>query len=274
MSFRLEIAKQNRAPKRPALATGLFLHVIAANPFAENAVMDPRWAEEHARVPRFRIGGTPWFRDLTLLKAEALSGYSKKASNRAKSCGWTKMEDLPRAEASNLYGEWESIAKQQYYAAIQQRPVTFVKAVLFILSCELALQEIVDRQKAFRRGNANPDEMPAIELPREVSSGEFVYRHLAIIPACWNINDFNAKYLETRAGEDAGFLEALGGHTEQSDIETFHPLAAGHTVTYRLAERVKQFCDDAKPHVGQIRCRAGRGVLGSKRATHIEELAA
>ena len=270
MSFEIIIANQKRPAKRPALSTDLLLHIIAPDPFEEGATMDLQWAEEHATKPRFFVGGIPWFRDLTLLKAEDIGAYRKRAAGKAKSVGWTEMRDLPPHVVNKLYKQWESIAWQQYYEAIQERPVTFIKAVLFLLSCELALQELVDKQKLRKRPNyAGDAEGP--ELSKEISSGETIYQHMAIIPACWNINDFNTSYIDDQVAADSSFLKKLGKHTGQQDLDVFADLGSGHTVTFVLAQQVKEFCDTLRPPLKEIRCRAGRGKLGSKRASKREE---
>jgi hypothetical protein len=270
MSFEIVIASQHRDAKRPALATDLLLHIIAPDPFEPGATMDPQWAEEHALKPRFFVGGLPWFRSLTLLNAEGLGAYRKHSSNRAKSIGWADMKGLPRHVVSPLYKQWESIAWQQYYEAIQQRPVTFVKAALFLLSCELALQELIDTQKLRKRPSYTVG-ADGPEVPKEISSGEAVYQHMAIVPACWNVNDFNIEYINGHMASDSFFLKKLGKHTKQNDADVFTDLGSGHTVTFTLAQQVKEFCDKLRPPVREIRCRVGKGKLGSRRASKREE---
>ena len=97
---------------------------------------------------------------------------------------------------------------------------------------------------------------------------------MAIIPACWNINDFNTEYLNRQIKFNPSFLNELANHVKQSDTEVFQELAAGHTVTFRTANGIKDFCNGrpGREPLGKIRSRAGRNLLGTKRAADCEDL--
>jgi hypothetical protein len=274
MSFQEEMAKLKRLPKRPASLIDLLVHVIAPNPFESRATMDTEWAAQHAATPRFRIGGMQWYRDMTGLNGDDLFKFSGDAVKAAKSCGWKDMLGIPRSVARKLEIHWDSTARPQYFVAIKGHPLSFVKAAQILLSCELALQSLVDQQEGEQKAkkrSASDSVTRRPELLSEISSGKEIYQHMALIPACWNINDFNANYLESRTAAVPSFIEQLAAYTGQTDFTVFDALAAGNTVTYGLARKIKEFCDPNKP-LGQIRCRRGKGILGSKRAAELEEL--
>lgn len=273
MSFQEEIAKQKREAKRPTWLTDLLIHVIAQNPHAEGVKMDTEWSAQHVESPRFRIGGMGWFRDVTGVNGDDLVAASADAAKLAKNCGWTDMPGISPTVARKVQGHWTSTGRPQYFTAIAGKPLSFVKAAQIILACELTLEKLLKQQgiesKPKRRA-ANAD----VKLPErldEISSAQEIYQHMAIIPACWNLNDFNTPYLEKRIAGDSKFLDQLATYTGQTDHGVFAELASGFTVTYGLAEKVKAFCDSSKD-LGQIRCRKGKGILGTKRAAELEEI--
>jgi hypothetical protein len=193
-----------------------------------------------------------------LLKAERIASYKERAAAEAKEAKWTEMPGTPRNVVSDLRGHWGAISRQQYFNVMNLRAVNFPKAALFLLSCELALQELINQQESV--------------IP--FTSGACIYQHMAIIPACWNINDFNTEYLNRQTKFNSTFLNELANHVSQSDPEVFKELAAGHTVTFRTANGIKHYCNGGhgREPLGKIRSRAGRNLLGTKRAADCEEL--
>jgi hypothetical protein len=273
MSFQEEIAQQSRPAERPALASGLLLHKICENPGAETAQLDEDWAGEHAGMLRFFVGGIDWFSNLTLMSMDSLFSRKDRTLELAERCGWSKMSDAKPIDAETLRAQWTAIARPQYFNAGQKRAMNFPKAALFILSCELAIQDLLE-QITSRPENSER----YAKLKSEVVAPEYVYKHMAIVPACWNVNDFNSKYLLRRVEARQGFLAQLAVYASQSGGRVFHQLADGQTVTFRTAARVKHFCDsslDGCDPLGQIRSRRGRGgkgMLGSKRSAESEDI--
>jgi len=236
--------------------------------------MDTEWSAQHAEIPRFRIGGMQWFRDITALNGDDLAAFSVATAKTAKNWGWTDMQGISPAVARKLEANWTSTGRPQYFAAIGGKPLSFVKAVQILLSCELALEELlIERGIDTRAKKQLPlsTEVKRPELLSEIPSSQEIYRHMAIIPACWNVNDFNESYLQSRMDTEPTFLDQIAAHTNQTDHSVFYDLAAGHTVTHGLARKVKEFCDPKKA-LGQIRCRRGKGILGTKRAAELEEI--
>jgi hypothetical protein len=268
MSFQQEIEKQKRPAKRPATLPELLIQIIAPNPEASGAVMDSAWSAEHVGVPRFRIGGMQWFRDVTKLNGEDILRFRERALELAVTCGWAEMVGVTRAMAAKQEINWKSASRQQFFDGIAARPLLLVRAAQVLLACELALQDLIEKGgvSAAARTDGRPKELA------DFASSLQMYQHMALIPVCWNLSDFNESYLNTRLEADPAFLDDLAFATQQMDHSVFRQLASGHTVTYSLAKKIKEFCDPRKP-VGQIRCRKGYDKIGKKRAAFLEEIA-
>jgi hypothetical protein len=273
MSFAEEIERQGRVAARPSSPTDLLLHHISGDPHAKDAAMETDWAKEHAAVPRFYVGGLSWFLELTLLNAEKLAAYRDQAPRDAKKIDWHKMAGTPGNVVKDLQGQWGAISRQQYYSVLKSRAVNFPKAALFLLSCELALQSLIDAQQARKHHRDEDAEPDSPRIPKTITAGHCIYQRMAIIPACWNINDFNAKYIERHVAFKSSFLDQLAKHAKQSDATVFSQLASGYTVTFRTANCVKAWCEkNGCEPLGKIRCRAGKNLLGTKKAADLEEL--
>jgi hypothetical protein len=269
MSFRQAIENQRRPAKRPATLPELLIHIIAPNPEDAAAVMDSDWSAEHVGVPRFRIGGMRWFRDVTKLNGEDILRFREPALALAVKCRWTEMAGVTRAMAAKQEINWKSVSRQQFFDGVAGRPLLLVRAAQVLLACELALQDLIDNREisAVARTDGRPEELA------EFVSSQQIYQHMALIPSCWNLSGFNESYLNTRLEADPAFLDNLAFATQQMDHSVFQQLAIGHTITYSLAKKIKEFCD-ARKSVGQIRCRKGNDKkIGKKRAVFLEEIA-
>jgi hypothetical protein len=268
MSFQQEIEKQKRPAMRPARLPDLLIHIIAQNPEASGAVMDSDWSAQHVGVPRFRIGGMQWFRDVTKLNGEDILRFREPALALAATWGWTEMAGVTRAMAAKQEINWKSASRQQFFDGVAGRPLLLVRASQVLLACELALQDLIEKREISEA--ARTDGRP--ERLAEFVSSLQMYQYMALIPCCWNVSGFNESYLITRMEAEPAFLDNLASATQQEDHGVFIQLSKGHTVTYRLAKKTKEFCDLRKP-VGQIRCRKGQDKLGKKRAVFLEEIA-
>jgi hypothetical protein len=169
------------------------------------------------------------------------------------------MPGAPLHIARQIQRFWQEVSRQQYFAITKKRPVAFPKAAVFLLTCELALQEIVDDPSIIGVDSSQLE---------GISSGMDVYKYMVIVPACWNVNDFTDEYLQRQSTRN-GFMQSLAAAAQQSR-QVVTELALGHTVTYRTAKFVKDHCDSAGEPVGDIRCRAGQTKLGTKGAANEE----
>jgi hypothetical protein len=248
----------------------LLLHIIAQNPEDDGAVMDSDWSAQHIGVPRFRIGGIGWFRDVTKLNGEDILRFREPALALAVECHWSEMAGVTRAMAAKQEINWKSVSRQQFFDGIAGRALLLVRAAQVLLACELALQDLIDQRgkSAAARKDGRPEKLA------EFVSGQQIYQHMALIPSCWNLSGFDESYLNTRLEADPAFLVKLGDATKQMDHSVFQQLAMGHTITYSLAKKIKEFCDDARKPVGQIRCRKGHDKkIGKRRAVVLEDIA-
>lgn len=253
MPFATIIDGQRRAAERPRSAEELLIHPICDNPAAPRGAMDVDWVREHAAKPRFYVGGLEWLVDLTGLSTETIATYKQAAADEISRTNWRDNLSPSVLVRQRLRGLWGAIARQQYFEVAKGRPVLFPKAVLFIISCELALQDMIDR-----RG------LP--EGEQAFASGAEVYRHMAVVPACWHVTNFDRSYLSSRASGSRDFMRDLSNHAGQARPEVFEDMASGHTVTYSTADLISQFCSQ-HDLAGSPRCSVGRTALGTKQAS-------
>lgn len=262
-TFAEAIAAQQRPARRPALAEHLLIYPIAPNPYDPSAIMDSDWAREHAGIPRFYVGGVHWFLHVTQLSMAKIAAYRNQAPIEAKKAGWNAMPGTPLEMVEALRAYWGAIARQQFYSIAGACAVNFPKAALFLLACELALTDLIY--------SSDDSVSDRISIPKHITSGEYIYQHMAIVPSCWNINDFNSCYYTNNFAEKLGLLRKLADYAGQSESNVLSELASGHTVTFATAEKIQEFClhtSSGCGPVGRIRSRAGR-ILGSKKAADL-----
>lgn len=242
---------------------------VTAEPLAPNARCDSDWTKESAGKQRFYVGGWATFVNLTGIKIDHIVSYKEKAIAEAKAEKWPKMRDASPQIVSGMANDWSTISRPQMFSCGKGRAIIFPKAALFILACELALSDYLANGK----GNRNKKAQAASEVAAPESE-IWVYNNMGILPAVWNINDFNNSYIEQHLKIDAQFLNRLRDHSEQDNLELFHDLAAGHTVSYETADKIKSYCDNQRgfEKLGKVRARAGKGVLGTKKASENEEV--
>lgn len=240
-----------REPRRPGDPSDLLLHKVVPNPEDPQSDVSWGWAAEHAGRPRFYVGGIDWFVGRTGASADLVSSHRQKAVQEAEASKWTRPASWQAQVQLELKADWSAISRQQFYHGVKGRPMTFAKACLFILSCELTLCDFEDS------AGGNPSE------------GQDVYRHMAIIPACWNIDEFRKQFVDYLA-ENPRNIEDLVRQTDQFDSRVLFELASGCTVTFDTARKIKAYCDAAFPgRLGELRVRAGK-VLGRMKAAESE----
>ena len=259
-------------PIRPEHAEGLLLYPIADDPLSPGATSDEKWAKEHCLEQRFYVGGWEWFVDLTGISIQKLTEYKKRAALEAKSSGWPALNGATGGIVTKAKGQWGAIAPQQFFNVAKNRPVLFPKAALFILACELALSDLLEARE-------NPDDPryaalaeEDVQISGEITTGCEVYRHMSIVGACWNINDFNNSYVQKKIElVPTCFLELSSQFDEQQPTALFEEITAGHTITYPTARKIKDYADNTSPpEVGDVRAKSGKKLLGTKKAAPSE----
>jgi hypothetical protein len=267
INVRLSRKSGNRT-RRPINADELLLAPVTSDPHMPDATCDMDWIKEHNKQ-RFYVGGWPAFVNLTGMKIDELDRYRDAAIAAAKTEKWPMMRYTSPEMIRRLESDWSSIARPQLFNCAKGRAVMFPKAALFILTCELALEDRLEQAR-----NSRSKEGKTSELLATAKSGVWIYSHMAIVPAVWNINDFNKGYLESRLAKNPIFLSALRKETGQENLDVFRDLASGSTVTYKTATMIKTYCDRSNEFepLGEIRARAGKGTLGTKHASMYEEI--
>lgn len=255
-------------PKRPKLRE-LLSHLILENdngPQPSDLHLPPQpvgspglpdyddWLLDHAGRARFYLGGFRSFRAITREgDARHYAKFSSEAKELASSCGWTREEKG---------GNWnEPISYNQYRKAIiLQEPMFFELAALVSLSCECALAATID---------AN-----------EYSGSRFdVYRMIKIIPACYNIDEFNRSGLVELRRRISNYDDAVLVYAGQRRPHLLELLTQGNCVTRRTARAIRwKTLELMHAHgitsipIGDVRGRPGRRRLGRKNATVVEDL--
>ena len=264
VTFRERLAAVGPRNARPKHAEGLLLEPICEDPRGQLA-SDARWASEHCLEKRFFVGGIEWFSDVTGMSTLHLSSFRSQATALSRRLDWPSMNGARGGVVQRARGQWGKIAPQQFFNVAKSRPVQFPKAALYILACELALQSLVENPYS-----AN-DEGDAHVVPSHIRSGEEVYNHMAIIGACWNINDFNSRYLSRVREKYPNFISELADQFDiQQPTELFSELAAGHTVTFDTAITIKQYSEVRGEPLGNVRFKSGQKLLGTKQAAPSE----
>lgn len=277
MTFAQTVADKERRDERPEHAEDLLLYPIADDPDSSGAVCDGDWVKEHALDQRFYIGGLDWFTSITGYGAARIADYRYRAVSEARNSNWPAMKSNSTLLLRQLKSQWDAISIQQYFNVTASRAVNFPKASLFLISCEIALQDLLGQVDSHSSDDLGPAEFSdeLLRISRDQSaSGSLVYRHMAVVAACWNVNDFTEHYVQEQVSLRPDFLMKLSNHTRQSSIDLFLQLAKGHTVTYPTARDVKSYCENpdfASARVREVRVRSGRTGLGKLKAADKEE---
>ncbi|MET1416810.1 hypothetical protein ABVF61_31430 [Roseibium sp. HPY-6] len=251
MDYLANIIQQQRQAVRPANYEDLLFHPIADDPTTSGASCYSNWEFDHGTQPRFYVGGVLWFMRSTSLNANSLAGYKEEAVQAVSDR--TNWSDMPNSN-NNWTGQ---IARQQFNAARNHKPLFFQKAAVIIMACELAAEKMLASGRTLQ----------------DINAAEDIYRFMSIIPACWNINDFDADFYNQHIAKDKAAQETLRRASKQSQKTVIAELANGHTVTYETARAIKSSIDDDLPdnvNVGDVRARPGKQKLGHKRTSDYE----
>lgn len=251
MNYLADIAEQNRTAARPENYEALLFHPIADDPTATDATCYPNWEFDHGLQRRFYVGGILWFLRSARINANSLAGFKDDAIVAVRER--TDWSNMPNSN-NNWTGQ---IARQQYNAARNHTPLFFQKAAIVIMSCELAAEAML----------ANGRVLQDIDTPQDI------YRFMSVIPACWNVNDFNKDFYNQYVAKDKAAQEKLKVAATLSQKAVLWDLADGHTVTYETAKAVKEAIDQDFPedvNVGEVRSKPGKKNLGKKRTSDYE----
>lgn len=250
LDYLTKIKTQDRRSERPKNAEALLLHPIADDPTPPDTESYSHWEFDHASQRRFYVGGFLWFLSRTGMNANSLAAFKDKAVEAV--ADRTTWEEMP-----NSGSRWnEKIARQQFNLARNHRALFFQKAAIIIMACELAVEELLKSGREIK----------------DISGPEDVYKYMSIIPACWNVDEFNEGYLNKL--ENVGALDRLREVTGQRSKAVYHDLANGHTSTFETAKRLREALetelDPSSSSVGRVRARPGRRKLGKLRASEFE----
>lgn len=242
-SYSQQQANRQVPAVRPARYEDLLLHPIADNPLSPNAASYDNWEFDHGAKPRFHVAGLFWFSRLTGMTMQDLKeGYSEAAREEVQNTPWISMPNSQEA--------WtQAIARQQFQRARGAKATRFQKAGVIILACELALEDMLNN-------GAN--------LP--IKSAQEVYQNMAIVPAVWNIDDFNERYLKSLSDNQILDLAAAS----QQPKAVISALATGFTATYSTVELIKAKADTYSNKPGRVRARPGGKSLGKRGASEFE----
>lgn len=252
------IKSQGRSSGRPDHIEKLFFHAITDDP-ESSSVFYEDWDFEHAGSQRFFVGGLRWFFRRTGLNAESLHSYSDEASKLIRNhTSWTDIASVRGSDA-----QWDNVARQQFNRANAQKSLFLQKAANVIVSCELCAQDLLDNGKLKETAKA------------DITSGGDIYKRMSIIPACWNVNDFNSSFLEEVEEHDPALLKKIARASGEGSTDILNDLAAGNTVTHQTAAAIEAEVTNGLPDqfsVGGTRARPGKKKLGLKRAAASERV--
>ena len=264
MSFQSEILSQDRTAVRPKDVQDLLLIPVADDPTSCGETWRGQWVAENGTKKRFYVGGLDWFLTEARLTVDQLVNYKNDAVAEAKLCKWADIPGSPALARREMRKHWESIAKPQFYAAKKSEALLFAKCSLLLLTCEIALWDQINRKNSNLSGE--------VPISDEITTGEVIYRHMAIVPACWNVNAFNEKYIEKQSEIRSDFKSKLAESCGQ-DEEVIDDLASGNTVCYPTAKDIWTYCsnpENASEGVKEIRVTEGKKKLGSLKASESE----
>ncbi|MBI1186190.1 MAG: hypothetical protein GC206_02490 [Alphaproteobacteria bacterium] len=215
----------------------------------------PFWEEDHADKRHFYLGGFNHFmRSGAVGDVKELHVFSKDALELVQDLrGWT---DMPGPRDA-----WTEFSYNQVRHAKNGMPLYFQKAAIVMLCCELAMRDRIKGKKERSR------------LRIEHEDEQQIYLYMSIIPACWNIDDFNRAYLDRLEDAHPGAKAQLCDAAGQTSIRVIEELADGYTVTRATAAAIKDFVDKTYPRfpLGRVRARPGKR-LGRRHASDKEAL--
>jgi hypothetical protein len=222
--------------------------------YCEGAILGhsyPGWEYDHCHKARFYVQGFLGFLRLQVVKdtKQLFSKYADEALDvAARETTW-----IGAPGPSNV---WDELSSNQFRAARNGKAMYWQKAALVILACELAVAAAMSKGRIVR----------GLSYPAEV------YSFLKIVPACFNVDGFNARYLDVLLDAHPGATNPIALATRQSK-SILEDLTAGYTVTRRTAYAIVNHIAGNYPDhpVGPVRGKPGR-KLGVKSASENETL--
>lgn len=184
------------------------------------------WVTSLAPRKAFRVRGHTWFKEQVGRSINSLQN-SKAALDQ---------ELGKRNEWLGHALPWtDPFAPAQMYAVQNKEPMRLDKAVKAIMLLELAAREKKD------------------ENGTEIIDQNKFYSNMWIEPAVFCLLDFDKNYLAKQPGNGDALLADLGARLSQKQA-VFRAMAAGESVSYRLAFHIKRIIETELrlPSVGQI----------------------
>lgn len=252
LDYKIEMAAQKRPAKRPEFYADLLLHPVATDPTDGSGCYDD-WEFDHGSMQRFYVGGMRWYFRQTGLNANVLAGFRRDALRQVK-----KRTDWGSMPNSNQMWK-QDIARPQFNVAARGDPLFFQKAAIILMACELALEEALEEG----------------EEVKDIKKPEDIYQKMSIIPACWNVNDFNIGFYEKLRKAEPDVPGKLQNAAAQESASVFEHLSNGNTVTFETAKAVKAEIDgNCGPdfNVGNVRAKPGVKRLGKQKASEFETI--
>lgn len=259
MAYNDLLALRPRPVGRPANYRDLLLHPIHEDPSLGYA---DGWEKRHAVFRRFYVGGIDWFENNAGLNANQVAEHRNTALERFKELNQKRAinwRSIPGLQADKQR-YWDGLARQQFNAAYGLSPMYLSKALLVMLTCEIAVEA------ALRQGK-----LPNIMAPF-IRSPEDIYQRMAILPACWNVNRF--RRLHGLLEKDPQALMELASACGQDEVEFLDELAKGSTVTFATASAIRKYCLDHQIDLGgdpKVREASGK-YLGKSDASKSERV--
>lgn len=215
------------------------------------------WETDHSIARRFYVAGIRWLLGSTGLTQATLVNHREKAQERIlQITSWAEMDD-PN-------GHWEaSLGRPQILHACGSEPMPFAKAAQVLMTCEIAIEDLLSNPKKKNR------------VPKYISEPQHIHGYMGILPACSNIDDFSEDYLkavQSRFGDPLSTLRDEAGLRAQKVLTD---LAKGATVTEHTARAVRESALRKFPgpdlKLGEVRSRPGR-FLGTGNASDNEQV--
>ena len=211
------------------------------------------WILDHTGKAHFYVVGFEWLRSVTRRgEANYYHTFGEEAFAVTTTLEWSdEIETDFRGRIS--YNQFRN-------ALILHRPMFFGHAAQVLVSCELALGD------AIKKGRYSGD---ATE----------VYKHMNILPACYNIDGFKPDTLASMRGSIEDFDRKLLTASNQNSRQLLERLTDGHCVTRRTARAIRSKMLELSERIGgqpsfvigDVRGRPGRR-LGRKSATMEESI--
>ncbi len=236
--------REMRAGVRPMRAAGLL---------SRSAEGAPDWLTDHAIGRRFYVTGINRFLKETGLDATKLFQYRYDAHRIIlEETSWP--QDIPAARE-----QWQKdLGKPQISLACQQKPMSFAKAAQLLVTCEIAIKDILTG----RHRN--------LSLPTGVDAPEKIHSMMSILPAVWNINDFTDTLISAIRAHYGDPIPHITKGVNLNSSYIITDLTQGHTVTLETATKVRDFVLSNYPvpgyAIGEVRAKSGQ-FLGKKSAS-------